>query len=64
LEYSLNKKHNSHERLKKWLYGNVHHAEQKKKADVNQENVIAALKTVLKRKAEFFIFYLFCIKKY
>jgi len=49
--------------LGKWLFGNVLHAEQKKKADANPENVIAVPMTALKRKTDFFIFLCFDLNK-
>jgi hypothetical protein len=39
---------------KKWLYGNVHPAERKKKADANPENVTVVHRTAMKRKTDFF----------
>jgi len=47
--------------LRIWLYGNVLHAEQKKKADANQENAIAVPANALKRKTKFFYFLLVLI---
>ena len=41
--------------LEKWLYGNVRLVVQKKRAGANPENVIAAHKTVMRRKADLFL---------